>query len=98
MDTNIFVNLLASTACGAMATAVTLITAEDTDKEVRPAAVDALTANTGVDMLQACLHRLAHRSSRTLCGWECGIVPACLIRLIVAAATAAALRCAAHAD
>jgi hypothetical protein len=35
MDTNIFVNLIASTACGAMATAVTLVTAENTDAEVR---------------------------------------------------------------
>lgn len=34
MDTNIFVNLLASTACGGMAAAVTLVTAENTDKEV----------------------------------------------------------------
>jgi len=33
-DTNIFLNLVTSTACGAMAAAVTLITAEDTDKEV----------------------------------------------------------------
>jgi hypothetical protein len=35
MDTNFFVNLIASTACGAMATAVTLVTAENTDAEVR---------------------------------------------------------------
>lgn len=34
-DTNIFLNLVTSTACGAMAAAVTLVTAEDTDKEVR---------------------------------------------------------------
>ncbi|WIA37660.1 hypothetical protein OEZ86_014558 [Tetradesmus obliquus] len=34
MDTNIFVNLIASTACGAMATAVTLVTAENTDAEL----------------------------------------------------------------
>ena len=34
MDTNIFLNLVTSTACGAAAAAVTLITAEDTDKEV----------------------------------------------------------------
>lgn len=34
MDTNIFVNLFASGAAGAAATAVTLLTAEDTDKEV----------------------------------------------------------------
>eukprot|EP00882_Tetradesmus_deserticola_P003696 GHRQ01003910.1.p1 GENE.GHRQ01003910.1~~GHRQ01003910.1.p1 ORF type:complete len:253 (+),score=96.08 GHRQ01003910.1:174-932(+) len=34
LDTNIFVNLIASAACGAMATAVTLVTAEDTDAEV----------------------------------------------------------------
>lgn len=34
MDTNFFVNLVASTACGGMAAAVTLITAENTEKEV----------------------------------------------------------------
>lgn len=34
MDTNIFLNLVTSGACGAAAAAVTLITAEDTDKEV----------------------------------------------------------------
>lgn len=34
VDTNFFVNLLASTACGGMAAAVTLVTAEDTDKEI----------------------------------------------------------------
>ena len=34
-DTNFFVNLITSGACGAMAAAVTLVTAEDTDKEVR---------------------------------------------------------------
>jgi hypothetical protein len=36
MDTNIFLNLVTSGACGAAAAAVTLITAEDTDKEVSP--------------------------------------------------------------
>lgn len=35
MDTNFFLNLVTSTACGGMAAAVTLVTAEDTDKEVR---------------------------------------------------------------
>ncbi|KAF8055319.1 hypothetical protein HT031_006774 [Scenedesmus sp. PABB004] len=34
MDTNLFVNLIASTTCGALAAAVTLVTAEDTDKEI----------------------------------------------------------------
>eukprot|EP00879_Flechtneria_rotunda_P001754 GHRR01001917.1.p1 GENE.GHRR01001917.1~~GHRR01001917.1.p1 ORF type:complete len:248 (+),score=106.17 GHRR01001917.1:255-998(+) len=33
-DTNLFFNLFASTACGAIAAAVTLVTAEDTDKEI----------------------------------------------------------------
>jgi hypothetical protein len=42
MDTNIFVNLIASTACGAMATAVTLVTAENTDAEVRDQTGSAL--------------------------------------------------------
>eukprot|EP00878_Enallax_costatus_P000923 GHUV01001053.1.p2 GENE.GHUV01001053.1~~GHUV01001053.1.p2 ORF type:complete len:250 (+),score=69.27 GHUV01001053.1:202-951(+) len=34
VDTNFFVNLLASTACGGMAAAVTLVTAENTEKEI----------------------------------------------------------------
>jgi len=34
MDTNFFLNLITSTGCGAAAAAVTLVTAEDTDKEV----------------------------------------------------------------
>lgn len=50
MDTNIFVNLVASTACGAMAAAVTLVTAEDTDKEVR-----TLAATT----TRKCVHHAA---------------------------------------
>jgi len=33
-EANLFVNLLASTAAGGLATAVTLITAEDTDAEL----------------------------------------------------------------
>jgi hypothetical protein len=33
-DTNFFLNLITSGACGAMAAAVTLVTAENTDKEV----------------------------------------------------------------
>jgi hypothetical protein len=34
LDTNLFVNIFASGAAGAAATAVTLLTAEDTDKEI----------------------------------------------------------------
>eukprot|EP00775_Hariotina_reticulata_P000431 gene431-689_t len=34
MDTNFFLNLITSTGCGAAAAAVTLVTAEDTDKEI----------------------------------------------------------------
>lgn len=59
MDTNIFVNLLASTACGAMATAVTLITAEDTDKEIeRLKTVDGAVPVAAAIAVDAVAHSL----------------------------------------
>jgi len=54
-DTNFFLNLITSGACGAVAAAVTLVTAEDTDKEIeRIKTVDGalpLAAAIGVDAI-----------------------------------------------
>jgi hypothetical protein len=53
LDTNIFVNLFASGACGAAAAAVTLLTAEDTDAELKrlqtPAGALPLAAGVAAD-------------------------------------------------
>lgn len=53
LDTNIFVNLFASGACGAAAAAVTLLTAEDTDAELKrlqtPAGAIPLAAGIAAD-------------------------------------------------